>query len=151
MIKKDYKKVHLYILRKFKKNRHLFWVYYIQIKNIWKKESGWRHVHAERSTHSLACHFKIKGRGKKSFTPRDQLTVSHAVSQAQANHVQHSTAAQHRTLFKIKGKVPRGSRIVFDVQLLAWSLRSCSTDGVKNALLISHFIKFNPLFFEKNL
>ena len=28
--------------------------------------------------------------------------------------------------------------IVFDVQLSAWSLRSCSTDCVKNALLISH-------------
>ena len=40
--------------------------------------------------------------------------------------------------------------IVFDVQLLAWSLRSCSTDGVKNALLISDFIKFNPLFFQRS-
>ena len=49
-------------------------------------------------------HFKIKGRGKKSFTQRDQLTV------------QHSTAAQRRTLFKIKGKVLRGSRIVFGDQ-----------------------------------
>ena len=39
--------------------------------------------------------------------------------------------------------------MVFDVQMSAWSLRSCSTDGVKNALLISHFIKFNPLFFQK--
>ena len=33
--------------------------------------------------------------------------------------------------------------IVFDVQLSIWRLRSCSTDGVKNALLISHFIKFS--------
>ena len=40
--------------------------------------------------------------------------------------------------------------IVFDVQLTIWRPRSCSTDGVKNALLISHFIKFNPLYFQKN-
>ena len=30
----------------------------------------------------------------------------------------------------------------FDVQLSIWRLWSCSTDGVKNALLISHLIKF---------
>ena len=41
--------------------------------------------------------------------------------------------------------------MVFDVQLSAWRPRSCSTDGVKNALLISQFIKFNPLFFQKKL
>ena len=39
--------------------------------------------------------------------------------------------------------------IVFDVQLSIWLLRSSSTDGVKNILLISHFIKFNPYFFKK--
>ena len=39
--------------------------------------------------------------------------------------------------------------LVFDVQLPIWRLRSCSTDVVKNALLISHFIKFNPQFFFK--
>ena len=39
--------------------------------------------------------------------------------------------------------------IVIDVQLSVWQPRSCSTDGIKNALLISHFIKFNPLFFQK--
>ena len=39
MIKKSIKSPSLYI-RKFKKNRHLFLVYYIQIKNTWKKGSG---------------------------------------------------------------------------------------------------------------
>ena len=41
--------------------------------------------------------------------------------------------------------------IVFDGQLSIWRLRSWSTGGVKNALVISHFIKFNPLFFQKKL
>ena len=41
--------------------------------------------------------------------------------------------------------------IVFDVQLSIWQPRSCSTDGVKNVLFISLFIKFNPLFFQKQV
>ena len=41
--------------------------------------------------------------------------------------------------------------IVFDVQLSIWQPRSCSTDAVKNVLLIIHFIKFNSLFFSKKL
>ena len=43
--------------------------------------------------------------------------------------------------------VARMALIVFDVQLSIWWPGNCITDGVRNALLISHFIKFNLLFF----
>ena len=45
-------------------------------------------------------------------------------------------------------KLPLGP-MVFDVQLLIWLPGNCSTNAVNNVLLISHFIKFNLLFFKK--
>ena len=67
-----------------------------------------------------------------------QLSFQHLCSQSQ--HI-------HSFSLNSMGRV----KLVFDVQLSIWCLRSCSTDGVKNALLISHFIKFNPLVFQKKI
>ena len=94
MIKKTIKSLSLYI-RKFKKNRHLIWVYSIQINNKWKKRV-WM------TSRSRACHFKIKER-KKSFTRRDQHS-----RQATQQH-RFNTAQQHR--IALRNAVPNAKRV----------------------------------------
>ena len=49
MIKKDYKKVHLYILGNSRKIAIFFGFTPYTYKKSLEKESAWRHVHAERS------------------------------------------------------------------------------------------------------